>query len=291
MKRPSQVLPFTLTEIFVLLFFALALALVWQSTARADAEDEAKAAKEAIEVVEASLGPAGVQELARLVRSIRDTIPEDFTELIRTIQRQSETRQALVARLIADGADSIFADTASTAILVDSLMARLDTEQDRADALKEALARATQDPEALATCLSKVHDAQRELDNAIGQTEACYRTHGRGLVHPPCWADRNGQIEYAFTAVMSTNSVTLIRLWPEYRNPDAERIPGMVQAAGENLSYAELSNRALPIYEWSTRQNPECRHFVRIVDRVEGKDAFKRNLLTVERFFYKLLVD
>lgn len=294
MTRRSHVLPLTLTEIFVLLFFALALALVWQSTARADAETEARAAKEAIdaiEEVEATLGPAGVRELARVIHSIRDTIPDDFTELVRAVRHQSATREAVLTHLIARGADSAFVDTASTPTLVDSLLARLDDRSDRADQLERALALAADDPESLTTCLADRDSSERELDNARGQVEACYRTHGRGLVHPPCWADRNGQIEYAFTAVMRTGSVTLTPIWPEYRTPDAERIPGMTQAAGQALSYAELSRRALPVYEWSTRQDPECRHFVRIVDEVEGKDAFKRNLLTVERFFYKLLVD
>lgn len=305
MTRRSQVLPFTLTEIFVLLFFALALALVWQSTARAEAEDdaraaedEARAAQEAIQAVEATLGPAGVRELARVVRSLRDDIPDDFTELVRAVREQSTARETLETHLIAAGADSAFVDTASTPALVDSLLARLADGSERAASLERALEQATDHPDALATCLDdraasrrELDDAQRELDNARGQAEACYRTHGRGLVHPPCWANRQGQIEYAFTVVMSTNSVTLTPTWPEYRRPDAERTPGMMQAAGRDLSYGELSRRALPIFEWSTRQDPECRHFVRIVDQVDGKDAFKRNLLTVERFFYKLLVD
>jgi hypothetical protein len=289
MNRPSQVLPFTLTEIFVLLFFALALALVWQSTARADAEDDARTAKEAIEAVEASLGPAGVQELARLVGAIREAVPDDFTELVRAIQGQGATREALEGSLVAAGADTAFVMTAPTAVLVDSLIAKMEEEKTRADQLADALTRATEDPKALTSCLVDLQAGQRELENARGQAEACYRTHGRGLVHPPCWADRNGQIEYAFTAVMNTNSVSLIRTWPDYRNQDAARIPGMLQAAGDNMSYADFSNRALPIYEWSTRQNPQCRHFVQIEDQVEGKDQFKRNLLTVERFFYKLL--
>jgi hypothetical protein len=66
----------------------------------------------------------------------------------------------------------------------------------------------------------------------------------------------------------------------------------MREVAGQGLTYHEFSRRALPILRWSQRQEPGCRHFVRILDRVDGgKDAFKAGLLTVERYFYKLLVD
>ena len=66
----------------------------------------------------------------------------------------------------------------------------------------------------------------------------------------------------------------------------------MTAAAGQGLTYAELRRRALPILRWSQRQDPPCRHFVRILDRVDGgKNAFKAGMLTVEGYFYKLLVD
>jgi hypothetical protein len=65
----------------------------------------------------------------------------------------------------------------------------------------------------------------------------------------------------------------------------------MLGLPGMGLSYSDFSIRAAPIFQWSQAQDPHCRHFVRILDRVEGgKDAFIAGLLTVERFFYKYFV-
>lgn len=298
-RNAGEVLPFTLSELFVLLFFALALALVWQSNARAEAEDEAMLLRDTLAEAEETLGPTGVSELVRMLRESRDSIPDDFKELVRSVRDQAQVREALQAHLRERGLDSAAVNAAPTQMLVDSLLAMHSEAERRAETMAVALQRSGKDGNALMACTDTLAAARTDLAtafsdlaNARNQAQACFRRLGNGLDHPPCWADDAGRPEYAFNVTLHTSTVTVTPAWAAGRADDAERIPGMRAAVGDRMSYGEFSRRALPVFEWSTQQNPECRHFVRIVDRVDGgKDAFKKNLLTVERFFYKLLAN
>jgi hypothetical protein len=298
-RRSAQVLPFTLSELFVLLFFALALTLVWQSNARAEAEQEAVDLRQILDVAESALGPAGVRELVSLMAAAEKTVPDDFMVLVRDIREQSQARASLQSHLREIGVDSITVDSASTQTLVRILADRQVEAEGRADQLAAALQRTGANGSGILACTSDLADRDRELalvrndvTNARNQAQACFRRIGNGLDHPPCWADSAGRPEYAFTVTLQTSTVSIAPAWPAHRAGDAERTPGITAAIGSQMSYGEFSRRALPVFEWSTRQTPECRHFVRIVDQVDGgKDPFKQNLLTVERFFYKLLAN
>lgn len=319
MKRSGQVLPFTLTELFVLLFFALALALVWQTTARAEAEKETSEWEPLIaDSVVASLGPAGVREVINILHQGEDSIPENFDTLVREVREQGEARRQLQDELKRQGADSMAVDTASLRSLADSVLARQQRAEERNQALqdsmatreaqaaqriqelKDALERATPDGAALAACMDTLSTAQDQLasirserDNARNQAQACYNRLGNGLDHPPCWADADGRPEYAYQTTLHTDSLVVEPVWPAHRASEAANIPGMTALGSGAMNYQAFSQKALPVFAWSTRQTPECRHFVRIVDQTPpaAKAAYKQNLRTVERFFYKLLVN
>ena len=75
--------------------------------------------------------------------------------------------------------------------------------------------------------------------------------------------------------------------WGGKRAEDATKIPGALQLPGDQLSAMEFAKRAHSVLRWSQEQNPECRHFVVIIDRAVSKDAYKNTRLRIEDFFYK----
>jgi hypothetical protein len=298
-RNGSSVLPFTLTELFVLLFFALALALVWQSNARAEAEDDATQLREVLADAERTLGTEGTRELIRIIGEAEASIPEDFTELVRVIDEQAAGRDRLMNHLVEIGIDRSAIQQASTETLVDSLVSLHSRAEQQVLQMAAAFERLGQGGNALLMCTQDLAASENalvraidDLSNARNQAQTCFRRLGNGLDHPPCWADDAGRPEYAFTVTLFTSNITVVPAWPGHRADDADRVPGMRAASGDRMPYSEFASRVLPIFEWSQRQNPECRHFVHIMDQVEGgKNAFKRNLLTVERFFYKRLAN
>ena len=296
-RRRGQVLPFTLTELLALLFFALALALVYQWSRRRSAERVVEDHKELIEA-SATLGPAGSAALARLVTSSAAQVPDDFRELARQLESDQEMREALRSELREVGVDSLHVDTAHIGALVDTVLALRRRAEREAEAFAAAAGLADSGRSAIQQLSRRLEQAEAHLErsegervNLRGQVANLQRRVGNGLDHPPCWADAAGNIEYAFQVTIRTNTVTVQPIWPVHREDDARRIPGMVQLIGEDWSYQEFSHRGFPIFAWSRRQEPECRHFVKLDDQVDGgKEAFKTGLLTVENFFYKLLL-
>src|SRR5206468_5402759 len=85
------------------------------------------------------------------------------------------------------------------------------------------------------------------------------------------------------------DGISALATWPAGRAVDAQAIQGAVALPGLHLSREEFGRRAAPVLAWSKAQNPECRQYVYIIDEAETKQAFKRNLLFVEDYFYKYL--
>ena len=324
--RPFQVLPFTLTELFVLLFFVLALALANETRKRGEAEREQAA-------LEAAVAPLGIETVRSLAAAVErdDSIPDDFQELVRRAAERENWRLQVERQLREAGRDSTRLADAPPAELVRELtevnreLAAENREleeatwevEDRVERLERfaglredaAEAGVSTEERLLEERERLLHETERMRDEAERMRTEAERLDrenrdlraqvanlvgraGTGMDHPPCWADPDGRIEYAFEATLHTSRVDLRPVWPPHRDRDARQIPGMATAAGQGLSYPELGRRALPILRWSQQQEPSCRHFVRVLDRVDGgKDAFKEGLLTVERYFYKLLLD
>lgn len=290
-RRRRQVLPFTLTELFVLLFFALALALVREMRERRAAE-EAATENEVLAAAARPLGPEGMRELTRILVRGGEDFPDDFRELTREIRERDRARRDLRSHLREAGLDSGYVDTASTPALVDSARALHDRAREEADALAAASDLSGEERSIVRAMTDSLADLARDRRALQGQVGYLRARIGNGLDHPPCWADESGEIEYAFEVTLRTSTVALRPIWPGHRRADAERIPGMLDAAGPRLDYDEFARRALPIFAWSRRQRPECRHFVVVVDSVAGgKEAYKHGLSTVERFFYKRLAN
>lgn len=115
------------------------------------------------------------------------------------------------------------------------------------------------------------------------------KLRGNGLDHPPCWADpQSGTVEYLYSMTLYEQKIKIEAAWPEHRLADLHLIPGAKQLAGQSLTQQQLQQQVAPVFAWSKAH--DCRHFVRIKDdRGTSKEAFKRQMLAVENYFYKYL--
>lgn len=98
--------------------------------------------------------------------------------------------------------------------LIDSLGAGLDESRFREDTLR-----------------SRVWDAQRERDDAVGRAE--YReaqlerlSRGSGVDPPPCWLDAEGNPEHLFRIELTDRGMRIFKIAPRHRitgDPEAAR--------------------------------------------------------------------
>jgi hypothetical protein len=115
--------------------------------------------------------------------------------------------------------------------------------------------------------------------------------NGKGAVLPPCWADISGHIQYIFDISLQDDGRFVV-----HNNAVAERADDQAKLPVRDISYdapmlpTDFRNNFRPIFDYSQKQDPQCRFFVRIFDRtqVSNKTTYKASLKTVEGYFYKL---
>lgn len=110
---------------------------------------------------------------------------------------------------------------------------------------------------------------------------------GRGLDHPPCWADENGNIEYLFNVELREGLTIVTPAWPERRREDAEALPGVADLLAAPVNAERFRMASRPILDLSKRQDPECRHFVVLNNTIESRREADQARWMVEEFFYK----
>lgn len=266
-RNKSFVLPMTLTEVAILLFFLLLFTAVHQIQ-RATSERE---------------------ELERLVAQRGEIRPEKVQSLLEAA-RQEEEVEALQKKL---------AEAEAKNRGLDSLLAiREEVSDETFDELVRRAAQGVRDEGAAERLRERIAAAEQSRDSMQSALQNCQaqnlncsnRLQEAGLGHPPCWADEEGKPEYIYTVGLVGDSLEVRPTWPSHRVDDARRVDGALSLAGETLSRQAFSARAEPILRWSQRQEPECRHFVVIDDaEMTTKEDFKESLLLVENFFYKYL--
>jgi hypothetical protein len=257
----DDVLPITLTEVIVFLFFVLALAFTWNARALESVPDE---------IVDRFVDGPPVLE------------PEKgWTVVVRCVDEVDKCDP---------GAADVLVDVATQlGISVEGL-----TPSEVADSVKRQI------EQARAAADSALQDA------GIDPTPARDPGPLRGIVaafrgqgdYPPCWADYSGArrtIIYALDVTLYSGYVRVVGAWPRAYQERANQVPNLTRLAGSDvIDYTSFGRLAAPVLSWSNRQEPPCRHYVIIRDSVSGgdeKETFKANLLTVEGFFYKNLVN
>ena len=109
-----------------------------------------------------------------------------------------------------------------------------------------------------------------------------------GRDYPPCWVDESGKIEFLFTVELRTDSVAVLPAWPKKREADARSLPGIDNVLANVHSHQDFPKRIQGVFDWSTRQNPQCRHYVHIKSSIPDAVQSDRARLMVENYFYKL---
>ncbi len=137
-------------------------------------------------------------------------------------------------------------------------------------------------------CFSDIKNTKQLKGELAWTTKQLEQCAGNGLDHPPCWPDKQGKPEYMYKITIYENKLRVDGIWPKNRQEDAVQIPGVEGLANRSVSIDEFTRLAAPIKEWSIQHN--CRHHVRIyVDETTSMNGFRRNMLTVEDYFYKWL--
>ncbi|MDF1584072.1 MAG: hypothetical protein RQ733_02645 [Methyloprofundus sp.] len=153
---------------------------------------------------------------------------------------------------------------------------------------KKGLAEAS--PQAVEKLLGQAEIALQEQETLKGQLVYMQnKLQANGLDHPPCWADaQSGAVEYLYRITLYENNMQIAAAWPAYRKAGLRLIPGAEQLAGQTLTQQQLDNQVAPLFAWS--KTHRCRHFVRIKDDSKtSKEAYKRQMLAIEAYFYKYL--
>ncbi len=104
---------------------------------------------------------------------------------------------------------------------------------------------------------------------------------------PPCWADEQGNIQFLFNVDLRPDSVTVTAAWPPTREEDAKTLPGIAELMANPLTFQEFRARVQPVFDWSKRHDPQCRHYVFLRNSIPDATSSDRARLMVEDFFYK----
>jgi len=175
------------------------------------------------------------------------------------------------------------------------LVRQLGRDARRGRELSEQLSRLEEARQELATQLEQRTATAEDAVSRAAQLEqqlsfVTSRSGPIGFGPPPCWlSPSNGEVEYLFNVTIGETSLTVTPAWPASREQDALQIPGIRDWPAGETSLAEFRQRAAPVLAWCKQQQPACRLYVRIYDKAESKQAFKRHLLGIEDYFYKWL--
>lgn len=189
----------------------------------------------------------------------------------RTIGALDQQLRAARAEMLADP-DSV----------VDSLRAGLSESRFREDTLR-----------------SRVWDAERERDDAVGRAE--YREaqleqlrQGSGIDPPPCWLDAAGNPEYIFRIELTDGGMRLFGIAPRHRitgDPEAARYAAAIEDGREYAS-AEFLRLTQPFYTLGVSRTQAfgpmgCRFWIRPVDLTgDRKDIFQERQDQLWRRFW-----
>jgi hypothetical protein len=111
----------------------------------------------------------------------------------------------------------------------------------------------------------------------------------RGLVHPPCWMNKQGGTEYIFNVQTMSDGFVVSRGWPAYREADARASPGFDQITAKGngaMTPQQFIAGATPFLDYGKKQSPECRHFVYLSTSISEADKRDEARQVVNRYFY-----
>ena len=280
-------------------------------------------------------GVAGdaVDRAARLAAE-RDSLRHAASESERRMHEAAELKDSLAKRLAeveqvaeqlgdgvagregltADEADEIVEQAARAADLRDSLEAARRTIGSLDRELRSAREQLFMNPDSLIDSLrtdlsesrfredtlrSRVWDAERERDDAVGRAE--YReaqleqlSRGTGVDPPPCWLDGEGNPEYVFRIELTDRGMRIYGIAPPHRiagDPEAARHAAAIEQ-GREYTPAEFLRVTQPFYALGVSRTEAfgamgCRFWIRPEDRTgDRKEVFQERQRALWRRFW-----
>lgn len=149
-------------------------------------------------------------------------------------------------------------------------------------AAKQSMATSPTGKAGVETLTKENSDLRGQLENYKRRLEA-----RGGRDYPPCWADLTGVPQFLFNVDIRPDSIVIREGWSPSREQDARALPGVDRMLANPLTHGEFTAAAQGILDWSKRQNPECRHYVRLSNSMTDAVQSDRTRLMVENFFYK----
>lgn len=108
-----------------------------------------------------------------------------------------------------------------------------------------------------------------------------------GRDFPPCWADETGKVEFLFAIEIRPDTIVVTPAWPARREAAAKALPGISEMLAGPYSHQDFVRNVQGIFNWSKKQDPECRHYVQLKSSINDAVQSDRARLMVENYFYK----
>ncbi len=149
------------------------------------------------------------------------------------------------------------------------------------------------------TLLSRVWDAQRERDDAVGRAEFRERQiedilKGIGVDPPPCWMDNESNPEHIFRIELTDSGMRLYGIAPSYRisdDPEAARYAAAIED-GRVYAPEDFLRLTQPFYALGVSRTQAfgsmgCRFWIQPVDLTgDQKDVFRERQEQLWRRFW-----
>jgi hypothetical protein len=246
-------------------------------TMQSDAEEAISKAKESGSTHASKPTPAAGSNSSAVAKEKASNIQRGFT----TSSSTPEETRAEVRRSIQTMAavDQALRDTGATPLVAGEEAATVASMVRVAQSLRGNDGKG----KGVESILKENADLRGQMANMRNKSSAS----GRGLDHPPCWADEAGNIEYLFRVELKQGSFVLLPEWPKRRQIDAERLPGVAELTATPANTERFRAASQQILDISKRQDPECRHFVVINNTIETRREADQARWIVENYFYK----
>jgi hypothetical protein len=294
--RRGMVLGLTMAEIMTLIVFALLLVvgsvLIVSDEEKRGLEITVKALQAEIEAATAGLAvdhqtPEDIFRELILAKKQAEALPglrAKIADLEEKLKQDSRLTEAV--KKLGDVNDPKHAEDLAAAIELSALITQLqqagDIKLDKPGLL------------ALLNRAKLAGDVAANLRGQIVHLEAAAKASGKGTEFPPCWADeQTGRPEFIFDVSVTSLGIIVRDNAIPHRAAEQALLPIAGIEFGRNISNAAFAAETRPLLDWSSRQDPVCRFFVRLYDMTgpTEKATFKAGFRTVGSSFYNLLLD
>lgn len=311
--RRGLVLGLTMAEIAILLIFCLLLALAALLLTKDKEIEAARAEREVLSADKAALQKK--LDLALSVVPSEDNFNDRFQELtlaLEKLEKLESERPALVEKARAyEEIEQVLKDAGrepgpeqmrqvmSEIKALNERTAEIEAAQEVREALERAglptrpaeLQKALPDAMNLQSENQRLRAENERQEARLSQLDKDGEGVGKGTEMPSCWFDpATEKTEFIFdVALTSSGLIVRDRAAAPHHAAEKERLPIEI-TFDKDLSPAAFLRQAQPLFEWSVEN--ECRFFVLAFDLTapHEKELFKQRLLTLERRFYKQVV-